>query len=165
VSTTVETFADSDGLAAAAGERLIGAIDAAAAARGRALIVLTGGGNGNRLLSYLGAQGQRIDWAKVHLFWGDERYVAEDDDERNDKQALDALLNHIDIPARCRTSNSWPRTPNRATPHRISTSTCSAWDPKATSIRCSRTLQPCAKPPGWWSVWRIHPSPRRNELR
>src|SRR5215467_2374174 len=67
-----ETFTDGDALAAAAGERLIGVIDAAAAARGRALIVLTGGGNGNRLLRYLGAQGQRIDWAKVHLFWGDE---------------------------------------------------------------------------------------------
>jgi 6-phosphogluconolactonase len=100
MSTSVETFADSDALVAAAGERLIGVIEAAAATRGRALIVLTGGGNGNRLLSYLGVQGQRIDWAKVHLFWGDERYVAEDDDERNDKQARDALLDHIDIPAR-----------------------------------------------------------------
>ncbi|MFZ0904807.1 MAG: 6-phosphogluconolactonase [Mycobacterium sp.] len=100
MTTTVETFDDSDGLAAAAGERLIAVIDAAVAARGRALIVLTAGGNGNRLLSYLATQEQRIDWANVHLFWGDERYVAEDDDERNDKQARDALLNHIDIPAR-----------------------------------------------------------------
>jgi 6-phosphogluconolactonase len=99
-SPNVETFADTEGLTAAAGERLIGAIDAAVAARGRALIVLTGGGNGNRLLKYLNAQGRRIDWANVHLFWGDERYVAEDDDERNDKQAREALLNHIDIPAR-----------------------------------------------------------------
>jgi 6-phosphogluconolactonase len=96
----VTTFADSEALVAAAGERLIGIIDAATAARGRALIVLTGGGNGNRLLRYLGAQAQRIDWAKVHLFWGDERYVTEDDDERNDKQARIALLDHIDIPAR-----------------------------------------------------------------
>jgi 6-phosphogluconolactonase len=100
MSRAVETFADSDGLVAAAGERLIGVIDAAVAARGRALVVLTGGGNGNRLLGYLGGQGQRIDWATVHLFWGDERYVADDDDERNDKQARDALLDHIDIPAR-----------------------------------------------------------------
>ncbi|MGH3542737.1 MAG: 6-phosphogluconolactonase [Mycobacterium sp.] len=100
MSTVVETFADSDALVAAAGERLIGVIDAAAAARGRALIVLTGGGNGNRLLRYLGARAQRIDWAKVHLFWGDERYIAEDDDERNDKQAHAALLDHVDIPAR-----------------------------------------------------------------
>ena len=100
MSSSVETFPDSDALVAAAGERLIGVIESAAAARGRALIVLTGGGNGNRLLQYLEAQRQRVDWGKVHLFWGDERYVAEDDDERNDKQAREALLDHIDIPAR-----------------------------------------------------------------
>jgi 6-phosphogluconolactonase len=100
MSTSIEKFADSDGLTAAAGERLIGVIEAAVAARGQALIVLTGGGNGNRLMSYLAAQAKRVDWTKVHLFWGDERYVAPDDDERNDKQAREALLNHIDIPAR-----------------------------------------------------------------
>ena len=33
------------------------------------------------------------------MFWGDERYVPDDDDERNEKQAREALLNHIDIPA------------------------------------------------------------------
>lgn len=100
MNTSIKTFPDSNALVAAAGERLIGAIEAAVAVRGKALIVLTGGGNGNRLLSYLDAQRQRVDWTKVHLFWGDERYVAEDDDERNDKQAREALLGHIDIPAR-----------------------------------------------------------------
>jgi 6-phosphogluconolactonase len=100
VSRTIETFADSDGLTAAAGERLIGVIEAAAAARGQALIVLTGGGSGNRLMGYLATQVKRVDWANVHLFWGDERYVHPDDDDRNDKQAREALLNHIDIPAR-----------------------------------------------------------------
>lgn len=100
MSTSVETFPDSDALSAAAGERLIGVIEAAVAARGRALIVLTGGGNGNRILRYLAAHAGRVDWSKVHLFWGDDRYVTEDDDERNDKQAREALLDHIDIPAR-----------------------------------------------------------------
>jgi 6-phosphogluconolactonase len=100
MSPSVETFADSDGLVAAAGERLIAVIDAAVSARGRALIVLTGGGNGNRLMGFLAAQAGRVDWTKVHLFWGDERYVTEDDEERNEKQARDALLDHIDIPAR-----------------------------------------------------------------
>jgi 6-phosphogluconolactonase len=43
--------------------------------------------------------GGNIDWSKVRMFWGDERYVPEDDDDRNEKQAREALLNHIDIPA------------------------------------------------------------------
>ena len=100
MSPEVQTFDDSDALVAAAGERLIGTIAAAIDARGKALIVLTGGGNGNSLMRFLATQRDQIDWAKVHLFWGDERYVAEDDDERNDKQAREALLDHVDIPAR-----------------------------------------------------------------
>jgi 6-phosphogluconolactonase len=100
MSTVVEKFPDSGALVAAASERLVGAIDAAVTARGRALIVLTGGGNGNGILHQLSASAQRIDWSKVHLFWGDERYVPEDDDERNEKQAREALIDHVDIPAR-----------------------------------------------------------------
>jgi 6-phosphogluconolactonase len=99
MSTVIQVFPDGDALVDAAGSRLVDAIQAAVAARGRALIVLTGGGNGIGLLTYLGAQGHRIDWSCVHLFWGDERYVPEDDDERNEKQAREALLDHIDIPS------------------------------------------------------------------
>jgi 6-phosphogluconolactonase len=99
VSTTVEVFPDSDSLVEAAGRRLVDTIHTAVAERGRALIVLTGGGNGIGLLKYLRAQADRIDWSKVHLFWGDERYVPEDDGERNEKQAREALLDHIDIPS------------------------------------------------------------------
>jgi 6-phosphogluconolactonase len=96
----IETFTDGEALVAAAGERLIDVIATSTATRGRALIVLTGGSNGNRLLRYLGTRAQRINWTKVHLFWGDERYVAQGDDERNNKQARIALLDHISIPAR-----------------------------------------------------------------
>jgi 6-phosphogluconolactonase len=99
VSPIVEVFPDGDALTEAAGGRLVDTIKAAVAARGRALIVLTGGGNGIGLLKYLGTRSQEIDWSKVHLFWGDERYVPEDDDERNDRQAREALLDHIDIPS------------------------------------------------------------------
>jgi 6-phosphogluconolactonase len=99
VSIDVETFPDSGLLVESAGNRLIDSIHTAVAARGRALVVLTGGGNGNALLEYLATHGQRIDWPRVHLFWGDDRYVPEDDDERNYKQARAALLDHIDIPS------------------------------------------------------------------
>jgi 6-phosphogluconolactonase len=99
VSRVVEVFPDSETLVDAAGRRLIDTINAAVAARGRALIVLTGGGNGIGLLKYLRAHTDQIDWSKVHLFWGDERYVPEDDGERNEKQAREALLDHVDIPS------------------------------------------------------------------
>jgi 6-phosphogluconolactonase len=99
-TTSAQTFDDTDALVAAAGERLIDVVNGAIAARGQALIVLTGGGNGNKLSRFLAAQAERIDWTKVHVFWGDDRYVPEDDDERNEKQAREALLDHVDIPAR-----------------------------------------------------------------
>jgi len=99
VSIDVETFPDSGLLVEAAGNRLVATIQTAVAASGRALIVLTGGGNGIALLQHLGTHGRQIDWSKVHLFWGDDRYVPEDDDERNYKQARAALLDHIDIPS------------------------------------------------------------------
>ena len=99
MNTVVEKYPDTDALVAAAGDRLVGAISDAIAARGRASIVLTGGGTGIGLLKRAGERADTIDWSKVHLFWGDERYVPESDDERNYKQAREALLDHIDIPA------------------------------------------------------------------
>ena len=98
--TIIETFADTDELVAAAGDRLIAAIAQAVQARGRAFVALTGGGTGVKLLKHLGDNDAVINWSAVHLFWGDERYVPESDDERNDKQAREALLNRIDIPDR-----------------------------------------------------------------
>ncbi len=97
--TVIEKYADADALVAAAGDRLVGAITGAIDARGVAYVVLTGGGTGVKLLKHVGEHGAQIDWSKVHLFWGDDRYVPAADDERNDKQAREALLDHIDIPA------------------------------------------------------------------
>jgi 6-phosphogluconolactonase len=95
----IEKYSDKTALVAAAGDRLIGAITDAIAARGQALIVLTGGGTGIGLLEHVRENGSAIDWSKVLIFWGDERYVPADDDERNEKQAREALLDHVDIPA------------------------------------------------------------------
>ncbi|MEU0496401.1 6-phosphogluconolactonase [Mycobacterium sp. NPDC006124] len=97
--TVIETYADTDALVTAAGDRLVLAIVAAIAERDAANVVLTGGGTGIKLLKHLGDHDEAIDWAKVHLFWGDERYVPADDDDRNDKQTRAALLDHVAIPA------------------------------------------------------------------
>ena len=100
MNPTVETYPDTDALVAAAGDRLVDAILDAIAARGTATIVLTGGGSGIAMLRRVGEHAARIDWSKVHLFWGDERYVPADDDDRNEKQAREALIDRIDIPPR-----------------------------------------------------------------
>jgi 6-phosphogluconolactonase len=97
--TVIEKYADADALVSAAGDRLVGAITAAIDARGSAYVVLTGGGTGVKLLKHVGDHGADIAWSRVHLFWGDERYVPAADDDRNDKQAREALLDHLDIPA------------------------------------------------------------------
>jgi 6-phosphogluconolactonase len=99
VSTVVEKYPGTTALVTAAGDRLVGAIIEAIDNRDQALIVLTGGGTGVGLLKRVREHSDEIDWSKVHLFWGDDRYVPEDDDERNDKQAREALLDHVDIPA------------------------------------------------------------------
>ena len=95
----VATYPDADALVAAAGDRLADAVESAIAARGRALVVLTGGGNGIALLHRLDEHAARIDWTKVHLFFGDDRFVPAADADRNDKQAREALLGRIEIPA------------------------------------------------------------------
>ncbi|QNJ90295.1 6-phosphogluconolactonase [Mycolicibacterium fluoranthenivorans] len=95
----IETYLDPDELAAAAGARLVGAITSAIANRGEASIVLTGGTVGIKLLRHVVGFGTDINWSKVTLYWGDERFVPAADEDRNFKQAREALLESIDIPS------------------------------------------------------------------
>ncbi len=99
MSTVIEKYPNTAALVEAAGDRLVGAITEAIDKRGQAQIVLTGGGTGIGLLKRVGERGEKIEWSKVHLYWGDDRFVPADDDERNDKQAREALLDHVGIPA------------------------------------------------------------------
>ncbi|WP_349898079.1 6-phosphogluconolactonase [Parafrigoribacterium soli] len=60
-------------------------------------IVLTGGTVGIGVLEAINASPARdtIDWSRVHLWWGDERWLPSGDAERNDEQARGALLEHV----------------------------------------------------------------------
>ncbi|MGW0158643.1 6-phosphogluconolactonase [Mycobacterium sp. NPDC003323] len=95
----VETYLDADELARAAAARLVGCITSAIVNRGRADVVLTGGTVGIALLRHVTGYSPDIDWSKVHLYWGDERFVPRDDEDRNFRQAREALLESISIPA------------------------------------------------------------------
>jgi len=90
---------DADALAEAVAARLVTRLVEVAADRGRVHLSLTGGRIGIHVLSALAASPSRdsVDWSLVHVWWGDERYVASDDPDRNEKQARDALLDHVDL--------------------------------------------------------------------
>ncbi|MEU1539817.1 6-phosphogluconolactonase [Actinacidiphila glaucinigra] len=94
---------DKELMAQAAAARLITKIVDAQAARGSASVVLTGGRNGNALLAALAASPARdaVDWARLDLWWGDERFLPSGDPERNETQAREALLDAVPVdPAR-----------------------------------------------------------------
>lgn len=58
---------------------------------------LTGGTDGNRLLASVKASSlvDAVDWNRVHIWWGDERFVPADDPDRNAGQAREALLDAL----------------------------------------------------------------------
>ncbi|RII18483.1 6-phosphogluconolactonase [Streptomyces sp. YIM 130001] len=94
---------DKELMAQAAAARLITKIVDAQSARGSASVVLTGGRNGNGLLSALAAAPARdaVDWGRLDLWWGDERFLPDGDPERNVTQAREALLDSVPLdPAR-----------------------------------------------------------------
>ncbi|MEU5421026.1 6-phosphogluconolactonase [Streptomyces sp. NPDC001407] len=94
---------DKELMAQAAAARLITKIVDAQAARGSASVVLTGGRNGNGLLAALAGAPARdaVDWSRLDLWWGDERFLPEGDPERNVTQAREALLDSVPLdPAR-----------------------------------------------------------------
>ncbi|MFI9206651.1 MULTISPECIES: 6-phosphogluconolactonase [unclassified Streptomyces] len=94
---------DKELMAQAAAARLITKIVDAQATRGSASVVLTGGRNGNGLLAALGSAPARdaVDWSRLDLWWGDERFLPEGDPERNVTQAREALLDRVPLdPAR-----------------------------------------------------------------
>lgn len=63
-------------------------------------LVLSGGETPKILFEKLVAQYRnKINWKRVHIFWGDERAVPFTDDRNNAKMAFDLLIDHLNIPA------------------------------------------------------------------
>ncbi|MET8980166.1 6-phosphogluconolactonase [Streptomyces sp. NPDC004539] len=90
---------DKELMAQAAAARLITKIVDAQSSRGSASIVLTGGRNGNGLLAALATAPARdaVDWSRLDLWWGDERFLPEGDPDRNVTQAREALLDSVPL--------------------------------------------------------------------
>ncbi len=70
------------------------------ARQGRFAVALAGGNTPRAIYQLLATEyREQIPWSKVHLFWGDERYVPINDPNSNYRMVREALLDHIAIAA------------------------------------------------------------------
>ena len=94
---------DAQLLAEAGAARLVTRLVDVQSSRGSASIVLTGGGMGSALLTSLAASPARdaIDWSRLDVWWGDERFLPQGHPDRNETQNRAALLDQVPLdPAR-----------------------------------------------------------------
>lgn len=90
----VLVYQDRDQLTASVAKRFLSRTRELLESQETVHVVLTGGTVGTGTLAAVSASKDRdrVDWSRVHLWWGDERWVARDDAERNELQAREALL-------------------------------------------------------------------------
>jgi 6-phosphogluconolactonase len=96
----VREFADLDSLSVHAAASAVDVVNAAVRLTGRCSVALSGGETPRGLYRLLGSQHrERVPWARVHIFWGDDRYVPADHPESNYRMARETLLDHVPCPA------------------------------------------------------------------
>ena len=139
--------------------------------RTRVDIAVTGGTDGNRVFDAMNASplNDAVDWSRVHVWWGDERFVAADSDDRNAKQAREAWYGKLVADGRMPAGNihampsdernlesvaaASPEQTDAVPPRNTSvnslnswvriqlwTSPCSVWDRTRISHPCSPTM-------------------------
>jgi 6-phosphogluconolactonase len=94
-------YRDGDHLAKAAAELFVQLASESITSRGRFRVVLSGGSTPRRTFEVLATPefSSGVDWSRVDIFWGDERYVSANDPESNYRMAREALLQRVPVPA------------------------------------------------------------------
>lgn len=98
-SVEVRKAINASDVANLAADEIIESLVSIIKAKGVAHIALTGGTVGILTLEVLAKKEDlaSVDLSKVHFWWGDERYVDKDSNDRNATQARTALLNSINV--------------------------------------------------------------------
>lgn len=92
----VEILPDLQGLIARAQDAILSSLATAIQERGQFTIALSGGSTPKPLYEAIGSL--NLDWNKIHVFWGDERYVPSNHPDSNELMARIAWLNKVPIP-------------------------------------------------------------------
>ncbi len=93
----IKTFKDSSEVAKGFADYLVNLIGQS---KGIFTIALSGGSTPKLLFALLAQEpySKKIDWSKVHLYWGDERCVAPNHADSNYKMTNEQLLSKVAIP-------------------------------------------------------------------
>ena len=91
---SVIVFEDRDALVAGIAERFFDLVTGLLAAQDVVHLALTGGTVGGDVLAEIGASDrlEDVDWTRVSLWWGDERWLPAGDPERSDAQSEASFL-------------------------------------------------------------------------
>ena len=101
MSRVVNRFGTAESLAKSAAEEFVTKVADLLAAKPVINVMLTGGTIGIATLAAIAERedAHLLEWSRVHIWWGDERFVDSDSDDRNAKQAKKAWLDSLQIPA------------------------------------------------------------------
>ena len=91
-----QSFESQVSLDRAAMERVVALADASIKARGQFHLVLAGGSTPKNVYTLL--KNINTDWSKWHVYFGDERCLDSNHQDRNSTMASEAWLSHINIP-------------------------------------------------------------------
>lgn len=87
-----------EGLSRAAAVAVSQAARRCVADRGYFTLVLAGGNTPRTLYRILAEQEAQLAWPRIHIFWGDERFVPPDHADSNYRMAHQTLLSRVKIP-------------------------------------------------------------------
>jgi len=100
MKSDLRIFPDPEALNHAAAEAFLQLANNAIKKQNRFTVALTGGNTPRGIYQLLATDyRERIPWAQIYLFWGDERYVPEDNPNSNYRMVRESLLDHVPIPA------------------------------------------------------------------
>ena len=93
-------YKDTDDLTTALADWICSEVQKRLITQSRFTIALSGGNTPKQLFSKLASPpyNKKIDWSRMHIFWGDERLVPFEDERNNANMAFRELLNKVMVP-------------------------------------------------------------------
>ena len=90
---------DSNAVSRELAEWITSNIESTLATQDRFTWVVTGGNSPKHLYELLASSPykERIDWKRMHIFWGDERALPYTDSRNNARMTFEQLLNHVPV--------------------------------------------------------------------